>query len=179
MANSAATIVFLFLILLAAVVPSLGKDYTVGDSSGWTMTGDYKTWASDKTFNVGDNLVFKYGPGHTVDEVSSGDFSSCTVGNSISSDSSGSTTIPLKTAGPHYFICGVIGHCSSGMKLAVTVAAATGAGATPTPSGSSLTPPTTTSGHVPTSSSSSGSVSPSVFMFLSSCLVMVYKLIVS
>lgn len=125
-------------------------------------------------------VVFKYGPGHTVDEVSSGDFSSCTVGNSISTDSSGSTTILLKTAGPHYFICGVVGHCSSGMKLAVTVAAATGGGATPTPSaGSSLTPPTATSGHVPTSSSPSGSVSPFVSMFLSSCLILVYKLIVS
>lgn len=56
MANSAARIVCLFFILLAAAVPSLGKDYTVGDSSGWTLTGDYKTWASDKSFNVGDNL---------------------------------------------------------------------------------------------------------------------------
>lgn len=56
MANSAARIVCFFYILLAAAIPSLGKDYTVGDSSGWTLTGDYKTWASDKTFNVGDNL---------------------------------------------------------------------------------------------------------------------------
>lgn len=56
MANTSARIVCLFLILLAAAVPSLGKDYTVGDSSGWTLTGDYKTWATDKTFNVGDNL---------------------------------------------------------------------------------------------------------------------------
>ncbi|KAL8126486.1 blue copper protein-like [Apium graveolens] len=175
MANSAAKIVCSFFILLAAAVPSFGKDYTVGDSSGWTLTGDYKTWATDKTFSVGDNLIFKYGSGHTVDEVSSGDFSSCTVGNSISTDSSGSTTIPLKTAGPHYFICGVIGHCSGGMKLAVTAATATGAGATPTPSGSSLTPPTSTSGHAPTSSTSSPTVYPFIpIMFLSSALMLVY-----
>lgn len=56
MANSAARIVCLFLILSAAAVPILGKDYTVGDSSGWALSTDYTTWASGKTFNVGDNL---------------------------------------------------------------------------------------------------------------------------
>uniref|UniRef100_A0A161WQA8 Phytocyanin domain-containing protein n=1 Tax=Daucus carota subsp. sativus TaxID=79200 RepID=A0A161WQA8_DAUCS len=110
MANSAAKLVCLFLILLAASVPCLGKDYTVGDSSGWAMGVDYTTWTADKTFSVGDNL---------------------------------------------------------------------GAGETPTPSGSSLTPPATPSGHAPPLSSSPGSVSPFLPIFLSSCLVLVYKLIVS
>ena len=80
----------------------------------------------------------------------------------ISSDNSGATTIPLKTAGTHYFICGVVGHCSGGMKLAVTV---TG-GSSTTPSGSSppsssgsgsggtTTSPATPSGTVPVASSS-------------------------
>ncbi|KAL1822976.1 hypothetical protein ACET3Z_009754 [Daucus carota] len=144
------------------------------------MGVDYTTWTADKTFSVGDNLVFKYGPGHTVDEVNSADYSSCTVGKPIKTDSSGSTTIPLTAAGPRYFICGVIGHCTSGMKLAVTVnATGAGAGETPTPSGSSLTPPATPSGHAPPLSSSPGSVSPFLPIFLSSCLVLVYKLIVS
>lgn len=128
--------------------------------------------------------MFKYDSSHTVDEVKSADYSSCTVGNSISTDNSGSTTIPLKTAGTHYFICGVIGHCGGGMKLAVTVAAG---GATPTPSGSSPpsgtgstnspTPPTTPSGRVP-DSSPSGSVSPFVAALFSACVGLVYKLIV-
>lgn len=55
MACSVAQIVCLILILLTAV-PSFGKDYTVGDSSGWALSVDYGTWASDKTFNVGDSL---------------------------------------------------------------------------------------------------------------------------
>ncbi|XP_004237949.2 blue copper protein [Solanum lycopersicum] len=135
-------VTFLF---MCCFVPSLAKVYTVGDSSGWGLGVDYTTWASGITLNVGDSLVFNYPSGHTVDEVSSSDYSSCTTGNSITSDSSGATTIPLKTAGTHYFICGVMGHCSGGMKLAVTVAAAggSGGGAT-TPSTGTTTPKTGT-----------------------------------
>ena len=45
------------LVLIAAVAaPAHAKDYTVGDSSGWTSGVDYTTWASGKTFAVGDNL---------------------------------------------------------------------------------------------------------------------------
>lgn len=90
--------------------------------------------------------MFNYGSGHTVDEVSASDYKSCTTGNSITTDSSGATTIALKTAGKHYFICGVVGHCGSGMKLEVTVAAAGG-----------TSPPDTT----PSSGSGSGSGSSS------------------
>uniref|UniRef100_A0A7N1A352 Phytocyanin domain-containing protein n=1 Tax=Kalanchoe fedtschenkoi TaxID=63787 RepID=A0A7N1A352_KALFE len=136
----------LVLAFAAAAVPGLATDYTVGDSAGWAIGTDYDTWASGKTFKVGDNLVFKYTGGHTVDEVKSADYSSCTTGNSISTDSSGSTTIPLKTAGDHYFICAITGHCSSGMKLSVKVVAA-----------SAGTPPTATAGTPPTSSTTPGS----------------------
>lgn len=106
-------------------------------------------------------IVFNYGSGHTVDEVSGSDYNSCTVGNAITSDSSGATTISLKTAGTHYFICGVPGHCGSGMKLAVTVGSGSptaspsgsgsgssspgGSGASSPPSGRSPTTTTTSS----------------------------------
>ncbi|KAL2520699.1 blue copper protein-like [Forsythia ovata] len=125
----------------------MATDYTVGDSSGWSIGADYSTWTSGKTFAVGDTLVFNYPSGHTVDEVNEKDYSSCSTGNSITTDSSGATTVALKTAGKHYFICGVPGHCSGGMKLAVTVAATAGAGgggATTTPSGSTTSPPSST-----------------------------------
>lgn len=66
--------------------------------------------------------VFSYDSGkHTVDEVSSSDYSSCSSSNPLSTDNSGSTSITLKTAGTHYFICGIPGHCTGGMKLAITV----------------------------------------------------------
>ncbi|KAJ6337588.1 hypothetical protein OIU76_007296 [Salix suchowensis] len=105
------------LVVLCTVVPILGKGHTVGGSSGWAIGMDYSTWTSGKTFSVGDSLVFNYAGGHTVDEVSASDYSTCTTGNAITSDSSGATTVALKTAGTHYFICGVPGHCGGGMKL--------------------------------------------------------------
>ncbi|KAB2031088.1 hypothetical protein ERO13_D05G267900v2 [Gossypium hirsutum] len=120
------------LLVLCMVVPSLAAVYTVGDTSGWTTGIDYSTWTQGKTFKVGDTLVFKYPTFHTVDEVSSSDYSTCTVGNAIRSDNSGSTTVTLKAAGTHYFICGVVGHCGNGMKLAVKVESSSSTTATTT-----------------------------------------------
>ncbi|KAF3445942.1 hypothetical protein FNV43_RR11119 [Rhamnella rubrinervis] len=149
MANTGARIVSLILVLVMVItIPCSATVYTVGDTSGWTLGVDYSTWASDKTFNLGDSLVFKFASGHTADEVSASDYSTCTTGNAITSDSSGSTTIPLKTAGKHYFICGIVGHCGSGMKLQVTVAAGSSEGSSTT-----TTPPSS-------SSSGTGSSSP-------------------
>ncbi|XVF36651.1 hypothetical protein REPUB_Repub19eG0075500 [Reevesia pubescens] len=165
------------LLVLCMVVPSLATVYTVGDTSGWTTGVDYSTWTKGKTFKVGDSLVFNYPTSHTVDEVSSSDYSTCTVGNAITTDNSGATTFALKTAGTRYFICGVIGHCGNGMKLSVKVesGSSTAPSKSPTksPSSSSSSPPTTdkpstttpstttTSTNVP-DSSSSWSLSPFV-----------------
>ena len=52
----AATIMAGLVLLAAVAAPAHAKDYTVGDSSGWTSGVDYTTWASGKTFAVGDNL---------------------------------------------------------------------------------------------------------------------------
>ncbi|XXG70741.1 hypothetical protein AAC387_Pa07g0152 [Persea americana] len=146
------------ILVLCCVVSGLATDYTVGDSSGWSTGVDYSTWTSGKTFAVGDKLVFTYGGGlHTVDEVSSSDYSSCSTGNSITTDSSGSTTITLKTAGTHYFICAAPGHCSGGMKMAVKVSAAAG-GTSPT---GTSTPTTTTSTR-----SAAPMLSPSIAILL-------------
>ncbi|KAF8034951.1 hypothetical protein BT93_C1086 [Corymbia citriodora subsp. variegata] len=180
-------------VLLQLVLPSSATVYTVGDTTGWVMGTDYTTWTSGKTFSVGDSLAFNYGGGHTVDEVSKSDYDSCTVGNAITTDSSGATTIPLKTAGTHYFICGAAGHCSSGMKLAVSVKAGTSPTTTPSTSGGSpaattttssppstttttpTTPTTTTTSSV-TPKSSSGSVVSPVGASVIASLVCLYGL---
>nr|ACJ85992.1 unknown [Medicago truncatula] len=164
-----------FFLVINVAVPTLATVHTVGDKSGWAIGSDYNTWASDKTFAVGDSLVFNYGAGHTVDEVKESDYKSCTTGNSISTDSSGPTTIPLKKAGTHYFICAVPGHCTGGMKLSVKVKASSSASsapsATPSPSGkgspSDGTPAATTTTTTPStqSASSSTSISPIVALF--------------
>ncbi|KAK8921586.1 hypothetical protein KSP39_PZI020361 [Platanthera zijinensis] len=126
--------------------------YTVGDASGWSSGVDYSDWASGKSFVVGDSLAFIYSTGtHTVNEVSADDYQSCSASNYLSTDSTGSTTIPLKTGGTHYFICGVPGHCIGGMKLAVSVDAASSSSSTsssPTITSSpSTTTPSTASGY--------------------------------
>ncbi|KAG9450725.1 hypothetical protein H6P81_010690 [Aristolochia fimbriata] len=137
------------LLVLSLLVCASATVHTVGDSNGWSPGVDYRTWAGDKTFAVDDTLVFNYGGGfHSVQEVSSTDYASCTTGNALTSDSSGSTSITLKTAGAHYFICGAPGHCNQGMKLAVTVGVAAGGGgsssegtAPPLPVGEGTAPP--------------------------------------
>lgn len=82
-------------------------------------------------------IVFNYGSGHTVDEVKQGDYTTCTIGNSLTSDNKGTTSILLQTPGTHYFICAIIGHCGSGMKLSVKVSASS-------PNSTSTSPPSST-----------------------------------
>lgn len=129
-------------VVLCLAVPILATVYTVGDSAGWTLGVDYGTWSTSKTLLVGDTLAFNYGSGHTVDEVSESDYSTCTVGNPINTDNKGSTTLLLQTPGNHYYICGVIGHCGSGMKLSVNVLASGASAANSTSTATS--PPSTT-----------------------------------
>ncbi|CAI0447889.1 unnamed protein product [Linum tenue] len=183
MASSAsfATSLALIFCLVGIALPTttLATTYTVGDTSGWAIGADYTTWTAGKSFKVGDSLVFNYPGGHTVDEVSASDYKTCTVGNALNSDNSGATTVPLKTAGTHYFICGVVGHCGGGMKLAVTVAAAAAGGsATPTtspasgggadttttspatPAATASTTPNRQASNFPDSSAAAGNVAP-------------------
>ncbi|CAO2039917.1 unnamed protein product [Urochloa humidicola] len=131
----------LLVLLVAVAAPAYATDYVVGDSSGWTSGVDYTTWAKGKTFSVGDNLVFQYSAMHTVAEVSSADYSACSSSNSLQSYTDQNTKIALTAAGTRYFICGTPGHCSGGMKLAVTVSAAAA-----TAPAASTTPPATTPG---------------------------------
>ncbi|XP_065872449.1 blue copper protein-like [Euphorbia lathyris] len=125
------------LVVCMVVSPCVATVYTVGDSSGWAIGVDYSIWATDKTFNVGDTLVFNYGGEDTVDEVNGSDYKTCRVGEAITTDSSGSTSIELKTPGTHYFISAVTGHCESGMKLALYVDPGTTTNTSTTPSSES------------------------------------------
>ncbi|XP_048437344.1 blue copper protein-like [Pyrus x bretschneideri] len=143
----------LILVFAMVMMPScLATVYTVGDSSGWDTGVDYSTWTSGKTFEVGDSLVFKYQSQHTVEEVTDSDYKTCTLQNSIKSHRGGTTTIPLKTAGTHNYICSSVGHCSMGMKLSVTVES----GSTAAPSGGSDSNSTVTTPASTTKPSSTG-----------------------
>nr|XP_043618648.1 mavicyanin-like [Erigeron canadensis] len=153
-------IVTLLLITLVVAAPSaFAVQHIVGDSSGWTNFGDYTTWASSNTFNVGDTLLFSYSSSHGVDVVSKDDYDNCATSNAISSYTGGSTTIKLTQPGPMYFACPSFGHCSTGMKLAINVVSpgSSNSPATTTPSSSdnNLTPPSTTSPSTPSTSTPS------------------------
>ncbi|KAF3788472.1 Blue copper protein [Nymphaea thermarum] len=141
---------------ICLLIPISAKDYTVGDNSGWGQGFDYSQWTQGKTLVVGDSLVFNYDSSlHTLYEVSSADYDGCSSKKYLNTDtSSGATTIPLKTAGTHYFICGTTSHCMSGMKMSVSVSAA---GSPTTPSPSTTTPSTTS-----TTTSTTGSFANSL-----------------
>ncbi|KAL8236159.1 hypothetical protein R6Q59_017240 [Mikania micrantha] len=137
---------FLILILGVVTQSAYAVQHTVGDSSGWTNFGDYTTWAANKTFNVGDTLLFNYGGSHGVDVVSKSDYDNCATSNAINSYSDGATVISLTQSGPMYFVCPSFGHCNTGMKLAINVVSqASNSPTTTVPSGgSNSSPPATT-----------------------------------
>ncbi|XP_042504674.1 mavicyanin-like [Macadamia integrifolia] len=153
------------ILLLLLVAPAVyATTYTVGDSNGWAQGVNYDNWVSGKTFYVGDKLLFNYAPSlHSVDVVSSSDYSSCTSSNALKSYTTGTDTVTLSKTGTIYFICPTPNHCSGGMKLAVPVSAASTTPATPTtpsatpPSSNGTTPSTSTPSTTNTTTTSSPS----------------------
>ncbi|AQL02971.1 Chemocyanin [Zea mays] len=112
-------------VLLLAATPAAvaGTTYLVGDAAGWTLKVDYGRWVAGKTFHAGDILVFKYNTTwHDVAWVSKGGYRNCIVSPKgrapVYHTGYDAVTLPR---GTHYFICAMPGHCSAGMKLAVTV----------------------------------------------------------
>ncbi|KAJ0230167.1 hypothetical protein HA466_0309910 [Hirschfeldia incana] len=116
---------FAFLMILVVLFGAAvgGTVHKVGDSKGWTMMGvDYEAWASSRTFQVGDSLVFEYNKDyHDVNEVTPNNFELCVQSNPLERYETGSDTVTLTKAGVHSFICGVPGHCSIGQKLQIVV----------------------------------------------------------
>ncbi|XP_074587209.1 blue copper protein-like [Curcuma longa] len=176
-----ATALCVLLFFSGTVLSVTATDYTVGDSSGWANGVDYSTWTSGKTFAVGDTLAFNYAGGtHTVDRVSSGDYSACSSSNALSTDSSGQTTVTLSSAGNYYFICGVAGHCANGMKLTVAVASPSSTGTSPPSTGTTTTPtPTLNTPTGTTPYSAAGGLSPASASLLMVGLMLAVKLAVA
>ncbi|XP_074575704.1 mavicyanin-like [Curcuma longa] len=159
MAKAATSLSLAGLILVAAnlaLAVSAATTHTVGGNSGWTIpsgANDYSDWASTQTFAVGDTLVFNFASGvHDVIEVPRASFNSCSTANQIGSTFTTSpATVPITTAGMHYYICGFSGHCTAGQRLAITVTA----------SSSSASPPTTAAAAPTALAPGGGSTVPS------------------
>lgn len=136
--------------------------HIVGGSTGWTIPpspNTYSTWASGQTFAVGDVLVFNFATRtHTVAEVNRANFNGCGTSNTIGAvHSSGPANITLTTAGTHYFICTITGHCLANQRLAVTVTGPSSASPTPSPSSS---PAPSGGAAAPTVEGPSGATTP-------------------
>uniref|UniRef100_A0ACD5ZVU9 Uncharacterized protein n=1 Tax=Avena sativa TaxID=4498 RepID=A0ACD5ZVU9_AVESA len=114
--------------------------YTVGAPDGlWDMHTDYAEWVAARTFHPGDNITFTYSRElHDVVEVGKAGYDACSNTNNVSAFRSGNDVVALTAVGTRYFLCGLTGHCDSGMKIRIDVVAVTG-GPTAAP------PPTTKS----------------------------------
>ncbi|XP_030490227.2 stellacyanin [Cannabis sativa] len=104
-----------------AAITCRAATYTVGDSSGWDISTNLDSWTKDKTFNVGDVLVFQYSSTHSVSEVTKENYESCNTTNVLKAYSAGNTTITLNKPGDMFFVCGNKLHCLGGMKIQLNV----------------------------------------------------------
>ncbi|KAG5249520.1 hypothetical protein OIU76_003820 [Salix suchowensis] len=109
------------LAVLGLAVTCNAATYMVGDNSGWDLSTDIDTWAQDKTFSVGDLLMFQYSSSHSVEEVKKEDFDSCNTTNVLRTFTNGNTSVSLTNPGTRYFVCGNKLHCLGGLKLRVNV----------------------------------------------------------
>ncbi|KAK7859747.1 umecyanin [Quercus suber] len=98
-------------------------EYQVGDSLGWTVppnTSYYSTWASSKTFFLGDEFTFNATNGtHNVVTVSEAEYNACTKVTSSVFEVQNSSAMRYtpQTAGAYYIICTVGNHCEQGQKF--------------------------------------------------------------
>ncbi|CAO2207057.1 unnamed protein product [Urochloa humidicola] len=164
MASRSALLALLVAVSCAAAASA--TSFTVGDGQGWKIGPDYSTWASGQTFNEGDELVFNFAANsHDVAVVDKSGYDSCSAGSSNTINNNSPATIKL-TAGTHYYICTFPSHCSSGMKLAVTVGSGSGTPSPSTPSTPGAPPttpsPTTPSGPSPNSASARFTAAPAL-----------------
>ncbi|XP_050222464.1 basic blue protein-like [Mercurialis annua] len=115
---SVAVVIMVALLGLMMADQVYGATYTVGGSAGWTFNLD--TWPKGKRFRAGDSLVFNYDSTvHNVVAVNRGGYTSCSAPAGAKMYKSGQDQIKL-VKGQNFFICSIVGHCQSGMKIAIT-----------------------------------------------------------
>ncbi|MQL75845.1 hypothetical protein Taro_008238 [Colocasia esculenta] len=125
------------LLLLLLVVVTVGHvmdgadgvslDHIVGGSLGWRLPPNvtfYEEWTRNKTFVVGDKLVFMFTSAlQNVLQVSQKDYEECTQEHVVDRYYAGPTVLMINESGPHYYYCGIGLHCEGGQKLAINVSA--------------------------------------------------------
>ncbi|GER46428.1 early nodulin-like protein [Striga asiatica] len=137
-------IVVALLISAAAATGGAYTNHTVGGAAGWLFnsatnetSADYRAWAANQTFNLGDYLIFNTNTNHTVIQTyNKTTFESCLIDDALDSDTfqySGGhdefgnlTTIavPLTIEGTQYYFSDAEDgeECLHGMAFEITVA---------------------------------------------------------
>ncbi|KAI3922571.1 hypothetical protein MKX01_006260 [Papaver californicum] len=105
-------LISLILVGLSSIsIANASKLYVVGGTKQWGFVGSYNKWCTRRSFFAGDTLVFKYPSGaHNSVRVSKIGYKSCKATERESAKA---------IKGNNYFICGIPGHCSAGMKINV------------------------------------------------------------
>ncbi|XP_065850354.1 blue copper protein-like [Euphorbia lathyris] len=135
--------------------PDYPMSYSVGDGLGWIVPPGgslaYMAWAYNKTFIVGDTLVFNFVNGvEDVALVSKDGYESCNTNSTIQKWLTSPTKVLLNASGDYFFTSTYPGHCILGQQLAITVVASgTDSGApsssSPVTDGPTAAPPPFTS----------------------------------
>ncbi|XP_068645098.1 mavicyanin-like [Aristolochia californica] len=135
-------VVVVAVLILVVVDPpaALAAKHVVGGSQGWDTSADLSSWASGQTFEVGDQLVFRYTPGfHSVVELpSQKEYEKCEMSGALDSMNGGTSVVKLDKPGTRYFTCGTLGHCDQGMKVKIKVVASNDSASSKSPSTASV-----------------------------------------
>ncbi|XP_058751489.1 mavicyanin-like [Vicia villosa] len=148
----------ILVVLIATLITKevLATQHVVGGNQGWDPSSDFDSWSSSQTFKVGDQLVFKYSPMHSVVELGNESaYSKCDISTSLNSLSSGKDVVKLDKPGTRYFTCGTLGHCGQGMKVKIKIVK--GNGSSSTVSSPSSSPSSSSSSTSPSTDASSAS----------------------
>ncbi|PON63209.1 Blue (type 1) copper protein, binding site [Parasponia andersonii] len=164
--------IFLFAALAAVAMlqsSAVATTFFVGDSANWVIPSSpnfYSNWAANKTFKVGDILVFNFvSTQHNVAEVTKANYDACNGASPISIQTSSPVNITLQKTGEHYYICTVGSHCSAGQKLDINVTGASSPApqpSSPSPSSSPSPVPARTPAPAPKTSSPSPVPAPAL-----------------
>ncbi|KAJ0229082.1 Early nodulin-like protein 21 [Hirschfeldia incana] len=80
----------------------------------------FNDWASDKRFQVGDIIRFKYKK-DSVMQVTKEGYKQCNSSHPRFFSNTGKTRFMFDHSAPYYFISGTSGHCEKGQKMIVEV----------------------------------------------------------
>ncbi|KAJ4762004.1 Early nodulin-like protein 1 [Rhynchospora pubera] len=125
----------MLLVLILCCGSARAVIFEVGGSERWAIPSEgdmYNRWASDKIFQVGDILRFRY-KNDSVLVVSQEDYEKCYIANPIKAYYGQNTHYWFDWSGYFYFISGELRHCELGQKMAIDVKSSDTNGSPPLP----------------------------------------------